>query len=186
MKIVDTDGVTQITSEVLDKWDRDYKNSWRWKLVDKFFPKGFDNYNISYFVTRPWEFPKSCYRHIKWAWERVFQGWDERVVWSIDYHLDIMIPLWVRKLKTDNIGFPITMYNEEDYIDENYNTSEESTAKASKKWDDILDKIAEGFEAHKRMEDESVWINHPEYETLNKKFEEGFDLFKKYYGNLWD
>jgi hypothetical protein len=36
------------------------------------------------------------------------------------------------------------------------------------------------------MEEEYIFDNDDRYEELNKKFETGFDLFKKYFNNLWD
>lgn len=31
--------------------------------------------------------PRNARRQVKWAWQRVFRGWDDRVVWSLDTHL---------------------------------------------------------------------------------------------------
>jgi len=188
MKVIDTNG-TEITSELLEKWDQEYKQSWRWKLIDRFFYNGFDGYNVSYFVIHPWKFFKSCYRQCNYAWQRVF-SFDERIVWSIDDHLAKSIPQWVRKLKETQIGYPMSMYSEEDFIDNNYNTTEDSDKRAIEKWNNILDQIAEGFEAYTKIEDEVLYPTKPGYEELYKelseKYENGFDLFRKYFSDLWD
>jgi hypothetical protein len=184
MKIIDTSG-TEITSELLERWDQKYKQSWRWKLIDRFFPHGFDGYNLSYFVTHPWQIFKSCYRQCKYAWQRVF-SFDERIVWSIDNYLAEGIPQWVRKLKQNHIGYPVSMYNEEDFIDENYHTTEESDKRAVEKWNNILDQIAEGFEAYTKIDDESLYPGKLGYEELFEKYENGFKLLKEHFSDLWD
>ena len=184
MKVIDTNG-TEITSELLEKWDQEYKQSWRWKLIDRFFYNGFDGYNVSYFVIHPWKFFKSCYRQCNYAWQRVF-SFDERIVWSIDDHLAKSIPQWVRKLKETKIGYPMSMHTDEDFIDDNYNTTDESDKRAIEKWNNILDQIAEGFEAYTKIDEESLYPGKAGYDELLEKYETGFELLKKYFSDLWD
>jgi hypothetical protein len=187
MKIVDADG-TNITSELLEKWDVEYKQSWRWKLIDRFFYHGFDGYNISYLLIHPWKFVNSCCRQCKYAWQRVFRGWDDRVVWSIDNYLAKSIPQWIRALKENQIGYPMSMHKEEDFIDAGYSleTTEDSDKEAIKKWDNILNQIAEGFEAYTKIDDESLYPGKEGYEELLEKYEIGFKLLKEHFSDLWD
>lgn len=52
------------------------------------------------------------------------------------------------------------------------------------KWHKILEEIAQGFEAGDKL---SVSLLTPDQEEkLQKKFDRGMDLFKKYFFNLWD
>jgi hypothetical protein len=190
MKIIDTDG-TELTTEIFDKMIEDYENSWRWKLIDRYLPKGFEGYNLSYQILHPWNFIKSCGRIIKWAWQRVFRGYDNRIIWSIDGYLSKMIPVWVMELKNNNIGFPMTMYNDENLdANHNYEASEDATKRASDKWDNILDQIADGFNAYVKIEDEYLYPNKPGFENryneLNTKYENGFKLLKEHFSDLWD
>jgi hypothetical protein len=190
MKIIDADG-EELTLEVFDRMIEESHKSWRYKLIDKYFPKGFEGYNLSYQILHPWQFFKSCGRIINWAWQRVFRGYDDRIIWSIDGYLSRMIPLWVMQLKNNGIGFPMAMYNDED-LDEknNYEASEDSTKKASDKWNAILDQIADGFESYSKIEEEYLYPNKPGFEDryieLNNRYENGFNLLKEHFSDLWD
>jgi hypothetical protein len=92
----------------------------------------------------------------------------------------------VRRLKEDQIGYPMNMHDDADYIDDNYNTTEDSDKEAIKKWNDILDKIAEGFETYTKIDDESLYPGKPGYEELFEKYENGFKLLKEHFSDLWD
>lgn len=50
-----------------------------------------------------------------------------------------------------------------------------------KKWKKILTKMIEGFEAH--IEETQFYVQD---KKNKKKFEEGMDLYKQYFANLWD
>src|SRR5271157_6140443 len=50
------------------------------------------------------------YREVKYAYQRVVRGWDDRAVWSIDYWLDDKMPAMLRKLKEDKHGIPGDMF----------------------------------------------------------------------------
>jgi len=107
---------------------------------------------------------EELFRHLKWAWQRAYRGWDDTVVWSIDYYLAQYMPIWLRKLKEDKKGIPIGLTEEE--------------------WSVILYKITTGFEvAYKIIEMD--YDGHGQ-EIAYKKFEEGMDLFKEYFFSLWD
>jgi len=126
--------------------------------------KSIFGYTPSYILLRPWKLLEELFRHLKWAWQRVYRGWDDTVVWSIDYYLAQYMPIWLRKLKEDKKGIPIGMSEEE--------------------WDIVLYKITTGFEvAYKIIE-----MDYDEHgqEIAYKKFEEGMDLFKEYFFSLWD
>jgi hypothetical protein len=182
----DRKGLVEITPEWWDNLDREYKNSWRWKYIDRFVPDGFDGYNLSFFITKPWEFPKSCYRHAKWAWQRVFRGWDDRVTWSLDSYLSEMIPQWLEHLKATSSGVPMDFYEEKDWTNPSSEITETEMELAVKKFNSTLDEMSEGFLAYKRIQEESLWTNNPEYEGLNNKFNKGMELFVKYFSDLWD
>jgi hypothetical protein len=155
------------------------KNFRNW--FNKLFPNGFGGYNSYYVLTHPWEFFEECWRQVRWAWQRIFRKYDDRVIWNIDCFLTEMLPIWIRQLKRNKDGIPRIMWEEGmTPIDENYNYSEEDNEIARLKWENILDNIAEGFEAGRKIQD---WEST---EELVKKFDEGFDLFKKYFFDLWD
>lgn len=161
----------------------EFKNESREDFLDKWFPSGIAGYRASYSLTHPWVIVEHVRLEIKWAWQRVFRGWDDRVVWSIDCHLAKNIPHWINSLKNDKCGIPVSIYEEGDF-DENWSTSKESDERAKKKYDLILDQISEGFESYLEMDD-----FHPGsdgYKKLEAKFDLGFKLFHQYFNTLWD
>jgi hypothetical protein len=182
-------GYEVLTEETFDKW----KEEWRIKhpvlhFLDRLFKhKSIADYRASYSITHPWVIARYIWNHIRYAWQRVFYGWDERVIWSIDLHLAGMIPLWMRQLKTDKHGVPTMCFKENDYkgVEDNYDLKEGVFERAGKEYDDILEKIAVGFESYLARE-EYKYETDEERDQLTKKFEDGFDLFKEYYGTFWD
>ena len=40
---------------------------------------GLCGYSASHLLLYPWLFFPWAYRHLRWAWQRVFRGWDDRV-----------------------------------------------------------------------------------------------------------
>lgn len=123
---------------------------------------------------------------IKYAIQRVQNGYDERVSWSIDYYLNDNMPKWLTALKPVEgkiQGIPMVMYEDINGIILNEN-SDEDDLKAKNKWSETLDTIISGFEAAKEIEEN--WVQESEDNELWKKFNLGMDTFKKYYFNLWD
>ena len=174
-----------------DAWTTDWNKKHpiqHW--VDKFFKdKSIAGYRPSHAIFHPWKIVDYCWCEVIYAWQRAFRGWDDTVIWSIDYYLAEKIPIWLMELKKDKSGVPgqfITTADE--YIDEHgvQCVSEEGMKRAEKEYDDILDKISVGFLAYKNVSDCKFDYNSPEEIAANKQFEEGFDLFKKYFGTFWD
>jgi hypothetical protein len=156
------------------------------KYFDKLFPGGIAGYRANYALSHPWIILNELNSQMFWAWQRVFKGYDDRIVWGIDSYLSEHIPLWIRELKEKKHGIPTQCFLPEDWDNikcEYKNGAEEI---AQEKFDNILNQIAEGFEAYKRIEQECLWIDDPEYKELTDRYNKGFDLFKEYFGNLWD
>jgi hypothetical protein len=150
------------------------KNFRNW--LDNYFPSGIAGYRAFYVLIHPWEILRYVGHEVKYAWQRVFRGWDDRATLSIDYYLATIIPQMVRELKKDEKGVPTSMF--EDLSDE----SDESFAIARERWNKILDQIAEGFDAYKKIDDLS-WKDQGE---AYKNFQETtFEVFKKYFASLW-
>lgn len=155
----------------------------------------------------------NVYREVKFAYQRVVRGWDDRAVWSIDYWLDDKMPAMLRKLKEDKHGVPMTMFDGLPMNDEGYHSEPEMEI-ASARWDATLDKMIAGFEASARVKDSTYepelgpyplyrpkdmpkdeWkaFQHEHYlktEELRKRdeqiYKEGMALFAEHYWSLWD
>lgn len=123
---------------------------------------------------------KDIFREIRWAHQRVTRGWDDRAVWSIDYHLAKLIGQLVRELIKDNTGVPMAMYTQEEIGQDRNGTSSEMDKEKEKQWKGILLEIAEGFEAYAENGDCMLMNGNPE------NFDKAFDLFRTHFSSLWD
>lgn len=138
-------------------------------------------YNWKYILIHPWVFLEKFWEESVFAWQRIFRGWDDRSVWSIDFYLAKIIPEMVRELKEKEKGVPAEMFDEDDWDNENCYYKDGSMEQAVAKWETILDEIAEGFEEYYVMSN-SLYVGNP---LESEKFNRAFDLFRKYFGNLW-
>jgi hypothetical protein len=158
----------------------------------------------------------SYFRHIKWAIQRVYRGWDDRVLWNVDAYLAQMIPLWLIELKKKE-SCPI-LFSEDKPELPSY--SDNDWASNKQEWDNIVDKIILGFRAAEKLidGDSPAWDkffeeyskrygsydfnDQKQQETLLKElgtyeaqieeekqllsqFNDGIELFRKYFFNFW-
>ena len=145
------------------------------KQLNKIFSNGIFSYNAVYAITHPWVIFEGIFSEIKWAWQRVFRSWDDRVVWSVDMFLIPKIAEWLEKLKKDKRGIPMCMFGDDEWGE----ISKDAEEAAQKKYDKILDEIIEGC----RLYDDGDFFNRPEDK---KKFDRAMELFVKYLGTFWD
>lgn len=183
------DKFIEIKEDTFEKWEQEFRKNHPiryWIDTRMFKNKGIFGMRTSYVLSHPWKIIEEFFREIKWAYQRIFRGWDDRVIWSIDYYLSEVIPQWMDTLKKEKRGIPIEMFNPDDWDKKNSCYKDGTEDIASEKWDKILEDIRNGFLANKKIHDDDLWTNKPEYDKLNDVFNEGFDLFKKYFGNLWN
>jgi hypothetical protein len=176
-------GEVIIPNEIDTLWEEmgleKYKEGW----LDKKFPHGIAGWRAKYALLHPWVILDEWKSQIKWAWQRVFRKWDDRVVWSIDYYVATMVPQWLEMLKKKRHGIPCVMLKEEDYLDENCNVSDETMKQRGDEFDAILDEIIEGFKAYNDMSDV---YDKEKLEQYKQKFDKGMELFVEYFETLWD
>jgi len=102
---------------------------------------------------------KGLYRRIKWwAQAMVGGGWSDRDLMSFDGHLAKVILPRLKRFKEVTIGHPSDLTEEQ--------------------WDNILDKMISSFEFHSK---EDRFIVRADWKDYN----EGLELFAKYYTSLW-
>ena len=136
------------------------------------------------------KFLEAIFAEIQWFFQRGKDGVADSDVWNFDYYLAKVICKGLRKLKKISHTTPPNL--------------------TYKEWNEVLDKITYTFETYQKvidldyvypLEDEKYeellkyWENfNKEYrdnvhvmtnEEL-KKYEEGFDLFRKHFYDLWD
>ncbi len=150
------------------------KKNKKWKVE---FAPGFIKDCERLFSTNPiYSIPRwfdNMKYEIKWAWQRVFRGFDDRWYWNLDINLSWIIPKCVRHIKKYGMGCPGKLYDKKRKNNECY------------KWKEILEKIAKGFEAVEKIQNNHFWKGR-KFEKLDKQYKEGMRLFVKYFRNLWD
>jgi len=170
-----------------------------------------------YFNYSPWGSPHRIYSETKFVLQRAHRGWADSDTWSLDGYLDSWMPAALRHLKEHKHGVPTCMFVLGDTVvggDWQGNPSDEGMVRAQARWDAIMDKMIEAFEASKRMSDgiyEAELGDYPvgrpsgvsieAWEAVKKSrfaairllterdqkiFEEGMALFVKHYHSLWD
>lgn len=121
--------------------------------------------------------------------QRGRRGWADSDVWSVDEYLCRILPPMLRKIKEGNVGCPCSLYDRKAKNNECH------------KWEEILEEMAQGFEAHDSMTQGfgcNEWKKHKsgsgmimtydkkKAKLLEEKYNRGMELFVKYFGALWD
>jgi hypothetical protein len=112
-------------------------------------------------------------RGIKWFFQRGKKGYSDCDVWGFDSYLFEVIIGGLEQLKNNHCGCPSDLFDNNKKGDECW------------KWVEVLDKIINGFKAAERIIDYDYDIETG-YGGLKKEFDEGIELFKKYFFGLWD
>jgi hypothetical protein len=178
-------------------WDREFARDHpvqNWVNEILFKGKTIFTYAPYYSLTHPWEIIADWHRELKYAWQRVFKGYDETIIWDIGYYLTEKMPLWLLQLKKQKHGIPSCYFPDEyngDYDSIPEEESDKLLEKAEMMWDADIDKMIAGFKAHKEIQDaEFEWITiedlHREEDKRYKIFKAGMKLFVEHYGDLWD
>jgi len=107
-----------------------------------------------YFKYSPWGSPRRVYNETKFILQRARRGWADSDTRSLDGYLDSWMPDALRHLKEHKHGVPHSMLLPEDLIvegDWQGNPSDEGVVRAEARWDAVMDKMIEAFEASKRI-----------------------------------
>jgi len=107
---------------------------------------------------------------IKWAWQRVFRGYDDRWRWSLCDSLAKVVAENIEWLKEHHSSCPADLYDTSKPDEECH------------QWTEILETIKQGFDAFMEMQE----CSGEEYQALKKKYDKGMELFAKYFADLWD
>lgn len=140
-------------------------------------------YKIRRFIINIKFWPKET----KYIYQRIRYGVSEKDCWSLDYYLCKVIVKGLDELIKNNHGCP----------HEFFDNSKEAEGNECWKWANTLKQMRKGFKAgfeiltEDYIFDENDKLKTEEerdklYKGLEKDFDEGFTLFKKYFFNLWD
>lgn len=165
-------------------------------------------YALCRLVKKVLDFPSDLYYDVKYDLQRIDRGWSDRDCWSIDYHLNHVIPQMMKRLKETKHGVPCSCYD----VPYKENTTEAEDKKAQDKWDDILDTIIFTFETHQKINDEGLVMpqsfrkrdiakwqrfcdkmneKYPgEYRIMTKeevkRYKLGWKYLQQYWGSFWN
>lgn len=101
---------------------------------------------------------------IKWAWQRVVRGYDDRLFWSMAEYLDPMVVAHVKNQRGQSHGHPANL--------------------TEKRWNKVLDTILKGF-----VEEPDILKNGhttASWRKYHKDRTEALVLLAYYWDNLWD
>ena len=129
----------------------------------------------------------SVFKEIKWFIQRGKRGFSDQDCWDVNSYLCDIIPPMVRNIKKNHSGCPDILYDKKKKNNECW------------KWEEILEEIAQGFEAARSIENMEYfqfkknkdgnythWIDKKKQENLTKKFDRGISLFVEHFWGLWD
>jgi hypothetical protein len=124
-------------------------------------------------------------REIRWAWQRVFRGYDDRLVWSLhSEHTRLMLKV-LKHFRKTHIGSPIIR-------DKDWKENGEGPGDSAHTfWDKQLDAMIDGFQAQMDIEDLdyadfSSDVEKKKYKELIAMWEKGMKVFVEHYNDLWD
>jgi len=137
--------------------------------LEKFLTR--TKYRIKYFIDIPYHIDR-----IKWFIQRGRRGYSDCDVWDLyAYLLDVLIPS-LEQLQRTKHSYPY-------YLGENEDD-------AMQKWTNELQEIIDGFKAAKEMGDPMMGVEKKDYEKRYKElveiFNNGMELFRKRFFQLWD
>lgn len=115
---------------------------------------------------------------LKHWWQRRTRGWDDSDLWSLDYTLAKWIIPRLERFKEVRNGIPLIEGFEFAFEE---NATEEDFNKAEKEWVRIINKMIRAFTLIVGENDNFELLNDREWKEIN----EGLDLFRKYFTNLW-
>jgi len=138
----------------------------------------------SYVLRHPLTFLKKMKNEIYWAYQRVRYGCDYRVGWDLSDYIVEMMPRWIDLVEKSRCGISIDYYEGFTPNPKNGAYTNEEDEIASQRFTETLEKIKFAFQTAKEMNDN--YSGKEKYEEQMKIFNEGFDLFRKYFWTLGD
>ena len=100
-------------------------------------------------------------RYIKWFFQRITRGFDDRETWELFYTIAKFLIPRLKRFKEVNNGYPNRLTEQQ--------------------WDEILDKMIEAFQLSIKEFENGDFIDKEEEE----KIEHGLQLFSRYFLHLW-
>ena len=123
-------------------------------------------------------------KSVVYAWQRISRGWDDSVVYDIGYHLEEMMPIWLRELKKRAVGVPFRYFPPDLLLGEE---EDDDFELARQKWHSDIDIVIAGFEANKKRDDTDFeWNTVDDLHSKETGFEATFEIGMKKLIDIWD
>ena len=133
-------------------------------------------YHWKFYITHPWDWISDFIRSLKFAFQRFYRGWDDSIIWSLDYYLSSMMPIWLGEIKKNKISTPMLDYEELGIHYDNNDPDNGAYWKAAHiEWQNILQLMIEGFESAKMLADSDLPIfqeAHAQYEWTGEFYKD--------------
>ena len=126
------------------------------------------SYNYAYYLAHPWRLFQDWYCKIKWFIQRGYRGYSDNDTWGLDWYLVTWLPAAIRTIKDSyyHDGHPVGM--------------------TRKGWETRLERIADGFDAAREIQDPIHPWNSTKQRQAWRRFNKGMKLFHKHFFSLWD
>jgi len=131
------------------------------------------------FKIKIFEFISELIYKLKLFYQRNTKGYDDNQVGDIDFYLMKLIPKLLIELKNKKPGLSTEFFDGLEMNEFSF-YSEENEAIARERFELTIDKIVDGFKAYEKMNYEL----DDNREESKKKFDEGFELFHRYFNTL--
>lgn len=114
-------------------------------------------------------------RRVKWFFQKVFLGYSNADLWSLDYHLSkIILPRLIAFKKMNRMGVPGDLCVEPQ--------EDKDFKESQKQWEIILDSMIEAFTLIVKDE----FKDYKDLQEQTKKIETGLNNFASHFRGLWD
>ena len=118
--------------------------------------------------------------------QRARRGYGVQDTWGLDNYLSSWMPQALRDLKNRGIGCPMRVYNHDGTICYELSPTNDSETETFELWKDILERMAQGFEAHAFLADYGWFQDTLAEKELARIEHEGLQLFVYNFSSLWD
>jgi hypothetical protein len=157
---------------------------------DEFWYRNIDAELFGYaphvLLQEPWVILDSVWDEVRWAYQRVSKGYDDRATWGIGYWLGKYVPKILGEMKGSKVGIPMTFFDDTENTE--YSDAEEDTA--AKRYDEVIMDLKKAFEEMVEMEEYKFdWENKTREENLeeyNIKMKSIKDRMKKLIDYYWE
>ncbi len=138
--------------------------------------------------------PRAIWRKVVKYHQRGVRGWAQEDTWSFDYYLTQVIVGGLLDLRENSNGYP-AMLEPDPVLDAlGGRCIPDEPDPRMEQWREILLDIVRGFAADSLLRDSVIYTiendklyrDHELEAKLLATREKGFNLFKEYYGALWD